>query len=50
MILDADSRGNQSRSTDNPRMKGDDIAARCESFAAAVIALVSLPRFCGQEG
>lgn len=40
MILGADLRGNKSRSTDNPRMKGDDIAARFEAFAAAVIALV----------
>ena len=33
-------RGSASRQTDNPFMRGDDIAARFEAFAAAVIALV----------
>jgi four helix bundle protein len=40
MIFGMDLRGNCGRRTDNPGMKGDDIAARFEAFAAAVIALV----------
>lgn len=40
MIFDVDLRGHSRHRTDNPVMKGDDIAARFEAFAAAVIALV----------
>jgi four helix bundle protein len=40
MIFGADLRGDRDRRTDNPLVKGDDIAARFESLAAAVIALV----------
>jgi four helix bundle protein len=40
MIFGADSRGNRVARADNPSMKGDDIAARFEAFAATVIALV----------
>lgn len=40
MIFGADLRGSGGHRSDNPVMKGDDIAARFEVFAAAVIALV----------
>lgn len=40
MIFGVDLRGNDGHRTDNRVMKGDDIAARFEAFAAAVIALV----------